>query len=387
MGVFRVVGAAVSAGAVLVGVPSAAVGTQKDAEWRLVKTVEARYGKGFSGFDQVVALGPSNAFAFGQGNGAEFSTKPTSDLLAYRYDGKTWRHTKLPPKIGNGFGPVAAVNRTSVFAVATFQRPEAPTPPRAGHYSSTLVRWNGTKWSVVRKWQGYSIRSMAVLGSKNVWVFGSRVVKGRFKPVALHYDGRSWKERTTPYVVAAVTKGPKGRLFATGYKPHRFFPEGDGTPRALRFDGKRWRTLSDPVCKGATLLAAHRGRPVGTCLKENAKDVSVGTFVSWNGSSWKAERPSAAHGWDLGEPVSAGAGGLWFVGVADSGSRALFHRSSSGKWTRTVIAPEPLGGSYTNPLGRRHLAVLPGLGALVRVGGVDDADGNPVGAIARLDGL
>ncbi|WP_148086171.1 hypothetical protein [Actinocorallia herbida] len=306
----RAAGAAASTVAVMVAVPSAAAGTGQAAQWRLVKTVEPRYGKGFSGFDQVLALGPKSAFAFGQGNGAEFSAKPTSDLLAYRFDGAAWRHTKLPAELGNGFGPVGAAGRKSVFAVAVFQRPEAPSPPRGSHYSSTLVRWNGTKWAVMKKWQGYSVRSMAVLGGKNIWVFASRVAEGGFKSVALHYDGKGWKERSVPYVVAAVTKGPEGRTFATGYKSSKNLPEGGGAPAALRFDGKRWTRLSDPACHGATLLTTHQGKPVGTCLKENAQTVSVGTFVAWNGSSWKAERPSLARGWDLGEPVSARDGGL-----------------------------------------------------------------------------
>lgn len=192
----RVVGAMASAGVLMVVGASAAAGVEETPRWRLVKTVEPEYSKGFSALYQVLAMDASHAFAFGQGS--EFSDVPSDDLLAYRYDGETWRHTTLPPKLGNLLGPVGAAGPSAVFAVAQFKLPEAPLPPRERYYSSTLVRWNGSKWSAVRKWRGYDLQSMAVLGRKNVWVFGSRLVKGRFRPVALHFNGGSWKIRSAP---------------------------------------------------------------------------------------------------------------------------------------------------------------------------------------------
>ncbi|ROO88961.1 hypothetical protein EDD29_6648 [Actinocorallia herbida] len=65
-------------------------------------------------------------------------------------------------------------------------------------------------------------------------------------------------------------------------------------------------------------------------------------------------------------------------------SRALFHRSSSGVWTRTAVSPEPLSGSDTAALHTRHLAAIPGTRSLLRAGTID-VEGDPVGAIARTD--
>ncbi|GAB2828821.1 hypothetical protein GCM10022221_29100 [Actinocorallia aurea] len=384
MRVGRIAGVVVSAGAVLAAVPSVAVGTQPTAEWRLVKKIEPRYHQGFSYFDSVLALGAKEAFAFGDGNGAEFADKPTSDLLAYRFDGTTWKHTGLPAKLGNRFGPVGAVGPSAVYAMAQFVSYEAR--PRVDEYSSTLVRWNGTKWTAMKKWRGYHLNAMAVLGRKDIWAFGTRVVKGRFKAVAVHYNGRSWREQAAPYVVRTVVKGPKGRLFATGAKPGPgSWADGDGAVRALRFDGGRWRVLPDSACGGADTLASHRGGPVGTCTRGG--DAEAGIFVRWNGQVWEAEKPKVARGWRLGEPVPARDGGLWFAAEkASDESGGLFHRSSSGTWTLTPISPEPLDcgdTSYTSP---RDLAALPGTNTLLRAGCVGSGDdGSPRGALARLD--
>ncbi|ROO84845.1 hypothetical protein EDD29_2374 [Actinocorallia herbida] len=376
----RMVAAVASTGAVLVAVPSAAAATQ--AEWHVVKSVEPKYSKGFSDFDRVLAVGAAEAWVFGAGDGAEFAEEPTNDMLAYRFDGRTWRHTKLPGRLGNLWGPVVETGPSAVYAMARFQLPEAPSPPRKAHYSSTLVRWNGTRWTAMKGWKGYHLQAMAVLGPKNIWAFGSRVQNGRLVPVSVHYDGGKWTASTAPYLVEAVVKGPKGRLFATGYKPDGSL-YGSGTARALRFDGKRWRQLPDSACNGATHLARHRGKLVGTCTRYYDDGSVVGVFVVWNGAVWVAEKPKAARGGALGAPVPARDGGLWFAGTDAKGKGALLHRSASGAWSRTAISPEPLSGASYDSAG--HMAALPGTSSLLRAGHTEDDMGDPTGALVRLD--
>ncbi|WP_460368246.1 hypothetical protein [Actinocorallia lasiicapitis] len=367
-------------GAVLLGGGSPALASQ---DWQLDKVLEPKVSKGFSSFDRVLAVDARQAWAFGSSDGADFKDRPTNDLLAYRWNGERWRSTRLPRRMGNLVGPVAASGPRDVWAVGLFRLPEAPYPPREQHHASTLARWNGKAWSVVRRWEGYTIGSMAVTGPKDVWLFGSRVVQGRFRAVALHFNGRSWKESSVPLVLGSVVMGVKGHLWGTGLKATPTFPEGGGRLRAVRFDGKRWREVPFPSCeRGHAQITRTAGKPMATCNRTSKEKTSVGSLIIWTGTRWKAETPREARGWMLGQPVTVGKN-VWIAGQSDRTSEtALFHRDAGGRWTRTAITPDPLDGPETRVLEPGHLAIVPKAEVFLRAGSIADGEANPVGAIA-----
>ncbi|GAB3694784.1 hypothetical protein GCM10027589_58770 [Actinocorallia lasiicapitis] len=246
----------------------------------------------------------------------------------HRWTGKAWRFTPLPAG-ARGIADVA-----DGWAVGTTGSPLHEVGPLRRAEVSTIVRWDGRRWRIAARVPGEKLRRVAVLGPRNVWVFGDTT--------AWHFNGRAWKRtgRFASFELEKVRTGA-GRIYGTTFFDGRF----------ARWDGRRWRKITLP------LPARTKKREVEvTSLDVHGKKIIVSatsthlvkefpeieTFVlRFDGRRWTTERPRIFQRMSLFHAFADGRGGLWAQGRVTSWARqpsedsqCLFHRDAKGRWQR-----------------------------------------------------
>ncbi len=97
-----------------------------------------------------------------------------------RWDGATWRRVPGPWTTDTGLTAVSALSPTVAWAVG-YRRQFSPRPVAA--------RWNGSAWvaATVPTSGGTmsTLTDVATIGPKRALAVGVRLVRGRFKPLAL----------------------------------------------------------------------------------------------------------------------------------------------------------------------------------------------------------
>ncbi|QNE19533.1 hypothetical protein F1D05_18445 [Kribbella qitaiheensis] len=110
-----------------------------------------------------------------------------SSTFAYRYDGKKWVSVSDPVIARSGYiYDLAAISPTNVWA-ATFDG---------------LLHYDGRHWQSAKlpgDTSNIVLSSLAVTTANDIWVVGHREdPEFRRRPLAYHYDGKSWTEVATP---------------------------------------------------------------------------------------------------------------------------------------------------------------------------------------------
>lgn len=104
-----------------------------------------------------------------------------------------------------------------------------------------IVKWDGTRWSVLGTGLEGWVREIATDARGNVYVLGSLTVHGTAANVA-HWDGDSWSSMgTTPSPTHDIAVNSEGSLYVGGgYFTSEFGSRGKGL---LRWNGNGWTTL------------------------------------------------------------------------------------------------------------------------------------------------
>jgi len=327
-------------------------------DWQIVATVHYGAGGNASGYSAVVALGKTDAWAFG-------GTNPggTSTPAAEHWNGQHWRSSALPAGLSGFIVAAAASSHRSVWAVG----------------DGYVLHWNGAKWSVAKAWsQPGQLTSVAAINRDDVWVFGSSTLSGEASLGAWHFNGRAWIRapglanriyRASAFArhdIWAITASPQG-----GWVAHY---NGRAWKRVVSADAALANTqLEDVVAVSRTSVWVSGISPVSG---QNGRLV----LAHWDGARWK--RFVAPWGVQLTERFAPdGAGGIW-IPVVTSGTDSatwILHLSRAGRWNRIKIA-----ASRATGVGIGDLALIPGTTALWGSGGLLNTKGGDATIWAHL---
>jgi hypothetical protein len=322
-GTMAVIGAALVIGAgrptaIAVRVPAAG-----SRGWRVVQY----FGQCSSaGVQSVTATGPLGAWATGQ---AWRFQCDRPGLLIARWDGRTWQDLRPPAAFG-----VAAGQESVGHAVAAL----------SGSYSRTFVNrasfphmaiesfallWRSGRWRTFRLADGATFFSAVTFSWTNAWAFGGiahDIVSPQDQdPYAVRFNGKRWRSVAIP-VLPLGTAAPSARnIWAVGPVPSTTQP--GQTYDLAHWNGKRWSTVALPFLQdvsgafsGASVVSdGSHGAWVAADLDSFNQDEGVlvhvgGALLHWTGRIWtEVQLPFKTVG--LGPLSRDGRGGLWVASL------------------------------------------------------------------------
>ncbi|WP_026414210.1 hypothetical protein [Actinomadura oligospora] len=215
--------------------------------WNGSKWTIAHTWKTTSSIGGAVVNGPKDVWVHGTDNdGFKFG--------AWHYDGRTWSR----PKTGFRMAAGTSASSKNMWVVGD--------DGRANPYP-VVRHWNGKAWTAVKQpalpvagGRTPELRAVAARSSSDVWVAGTRIeTQGgpALRPLALHWDGKSWRRSDPPtknYVVALAQDGTGG-VWAATYSEMFHFSKG------------RWAKATLPGIKGrATRVGQLSHVPGGTSV-------------------------------------------------------------------------------------------------------------------------
>lgn len=284
--------------------------------WRIVFSHHYGGPAASQGYLAVTALGKRTAWVAGGagGNGSLGTGFP----VAARWHNGAWRAVRLPRGLSGSLGAISADSAKDAWTVSALD--------------GYALHWNGTRWSVARRWRetgplARELTGVTALSPANVWVFGG---PGAFPGLGTwHFNGHSWRH---------VTSAPAdGIVKASALSATNMWAIGSASSpqdSIVHYTG-RWRTVRAAALSG---------------LQFNAI-AAVGTHNVWALGTVRtnAFRPRLVHltsrGWTrmrvpwLVDPIDLaqdGRGGLWMTAENRSGLFAI-HKSAAGKWSRIRI--------------------------------------------------
>ncbi len=237
-----------------------------------------------AGFHDVAVVSADDAWAVG--------SLRAEEPMVQRWDGSAWQNVTLPPT-----GSAAA----ELFGVTAAAPDAVWAVGRALHglrWRALALRWDGGSWGVqdVPTFAGTdaALRGVDANHPGDAWAVGWSVsTGGRYRTLAVHFDGTEWRRVPTPnpgrgdHLLSSVVAPAPDEAWAVGWS---IPPDGRDRPLVLRWDGRRWRREILPDIAGRAQLmdvAASGARFVWAAGR--ATDPS-GTFVGLlllrNGNSW-----------------------------------------------------------------------------------------------------
>jgi hypothetical protein len=213
----------------------------------------------------------------------------------------------------------------------------------------TLIeRWNGTRWSIVPSPNpspsANQLQGVTANGPDDVWAVGYTIDPDR-RPLALHWNGRKWREVPTPTVndgeFEAVSAAGPDDVWAVGVR------QQGGQTRSLiaRWNGRRWRLVDAPqVGTGENSLFGVHARTPGDVWAVGRRENDAGTAsltltLRWNGRTWKHKRsPSLPSGGnELIDVFGVSRSSAWAVGT----SFGALNESILLRWNGRSWKPTP----------------------------------------------
>jgi hypothetical protein len=261
------------------------------SHWQIVKTLPAHQ---FSGFSSLVMTGTGSGWAFE-------NTGQAGNITAWQLNGTSWTKQPFPAATGS-----VAVQATSPDNVWAFSTDEA-------------VQWNGTDWTVMRRFAepSHSITGELLVNPTDVWVWTAHG--------AVRYDGTTWTSVPAGNSLGAVSALSPDSIWGVGYRS------------VEHWNGTAWHSTSlarllpkSTVTCGSHLTAIYAASPakVWVAATGGCQDFG-GPFVllHYNGKNWEKVRELPNQG--QSRQVSPdGRGGIWFGAcTGDGGGCALIHYS------------------------------------------------------------
>jgi hypothetical protein len=297
--------------------------------WRLI--FRQHYGApgNFSGYEEVLAPGKSDAWAFG-GTDLSGGTAPVGTPVAERWNGRTWRGSALPRGLQDTIIAASAASASDIWAVT--------------HFGGYVLHWNGVRWSLAKRLPGAGqLTGVTALSPSDVWVFGGGGFIGGLG--TWHFNGRTWQQ----------WKGnASGLETGSALSPANIWAIGGVVSPAntiMHFNGVSWRPATAKALSGlqfADIRAFSRTNVWASATSTGGS--SPGWLLHFNGARWtRVELP-----WNVipGSIAADGHGGLWLAAIGAAGPFAV-HRTASGRWSRTRVGTFLFG-----------LALIPGTASL-----------------------
>jgi hypothetical protein len=219
------------------------------------------------------------------------------------------------------------------------------------------LEWTGTSWSlhVFADSPGGLIAS----GPDDVWGFGS----DNGTPWAVRYNGKSWSQVSIPVSVSVASGGAAAGDWVTGTVAAQ--PK---LVEVLHWSKGAWRTATLPkisVPKGDQMFPGAIDSATATDIWVT---VSVGppagrgpvttVLLHWNGKAWS--KVPVPNGLNLGALASDGHGGAWMTSnqLSKPGvlSALVMYHDTRGRWTHV---PGPVKSGYMTDL-LSNLQLIPG---------------------------
>jgi hypothetical protein len=310
--------------------------------WRIVWTDHA---KGQDNLLAIAATGTKNAWA---GGSAGFSSSSWGKPVAEHWDGHAWNNSVLPPGLTGATMFIRASGPTNVWAFG--EDNEKGT--------AFAVRWDGRKWTVMKRWSNASwfFAGALVFGPNDVWVANSNSNQ------LLHYTGgNTWRSSSVPGVMdlfAASGLSSKD-IWVVGQQ--QFGTDPVVAHGVVTKSGFTWQITQFPV-----FPQGNAGPPITGIYERTASDAwALGGNLSpgnkwypnlahWNGRAW--QRVNVTGNFILANAISDDHGGLWVTTGWDStGIPPHLMHFTAGRFTSVPLAK--ISGRYVGIYG---LTDIPG---------------------------
>jgi hypothetical protein len=347
-----VLGAAVSAAAIMLGSLPAAAAT---AGWRVAYHLPVQNGA-TDNVLAIAAIGPDNAWAAG-GKLAVVSKQAEGVPAVFHWNGRSWSQVTLPGPVHQGyFSAISAASATDIWAIGG-----------CNGCTGFAANWNGKKWTWHTSAATAVDTSMAAFSPSDVWVADYTHLD--------RWTGRSWHRYAAPgwNGVWALSGVAASNLWAAG------LAVGGLQPEVLHWNGSSWKPATLPKI---SLPVNGQAIPVGMAAESAANTwlggyiqypdaVSGGTdnkplVLHWNGTAWRQLNVPASFPAEFGlvQLASDGAGGFWAVADAPTApgplrGEKLVHYSG-GRWTIMPLPPITGSAMVPSPPAVDDLAWVPG---------------------------
>jgi hypothetical protein len=294
-----------------------------------------------SGFSVLVAAGRHTTWALG-------GTNPggQSSPVAMRFNGRRLTSTQLPAGLSGFLSDASAPAPDDIWA--------------ASRYGGYVLHWNGTAWSLSRRWPGGEITGLTAVSPADVWVFGT-TVNGSRGTGTWHFNGRSWSQDTAGvapdlYRASAVSRRDIWAIATAG-----------GGNFLVRYNGRAWRRVAvGRVLAGVQLsdILAISGHDVWAVGNSETKDGAVRLVLAhYNGTRW-ARVPTRLQAW-AGRLAPGRHGGVLITATpAHSDAAGLILEASAAGWRPGILVRSGLG------CGVSDAARLPGTRTVIASGGI-----------------
>jgi hypothetical protein len=298
-----------------------------------------------SGYSTVL-LTDGHLWVFG-GTNPGGQSSPVIEHLA----GRRWVTARLPTGLSDFISDASAPGSRDIWAVSSY-----------GRY---VLRWDGTRWRLLRRWRrAGSISGIVATSPRNAWVFGTSSAGYRVLG-AWHYDGRSWRRvlgaADNIYRASAVSGRDVWGIEAS--------QRGDAI---LHFNGRRWQRLRAGRAISAIRwhdILAESSRNVWLAGNEPARDRDRLVLAHWNGERWISvvTRISAL----AGQLASAGPDRVLVTATSSAllPTGLVILATSAGRIAGSAIISSLGNGVSDAVLDRSTDAIWASGGTLTRLGG------------------
>ena len=307
-----VIGAVLVIGAGAPAVSAARIAGARTPGWRAAQY----FGQCTSaGVQSVTATGPAAGWATGQA--WRFQCDQPGLLIA-RWDGRAWQDLRPPAAFGvtpRGESIGHAVAALSPSYSWTFvNRTSFPHPA----VESFALLWRNGRWRTFRLADGATFFSAVAFSRSDAWAFGAIETDVYFptdrSPYAVRYNGKRWRSVPIP-VLPMGTAAPSPRnIWAVGPVPN-----GSQLPPyyLAHWNGRRWRTATLPfpqdgtgTYSSASVVSDGSGGAWVAARTQDEYARGDGALLHWAGGTWhEAHVPFTTVG--LGPLSRDGHGGLW----------------------------------------------------------------------------
>ena len=334
---------AVTAASAMAGQPPVAA-----PHWHIIKSVKTDFNGDFTA---VAPTGLTTGWAF---DGLGFTSAPT----AWERNGSTWTKMPFPSTANEQVFTAGASSPSNVWAFLDTM---------GG--GSTAVRWNGSKWSVMKSFPDL-IGGASVLAPNDIWVFGELPVPHVTTALGVwHYNGSKWTQVGKDIAGGSVLSATDVWGFAAASVEH--------------WNGHTWTAasvkkllppvipgpLNDPQIMG--ILALSDSNVYAVANGNDEDDGGPVVVLRYNGVRWSRVSGLGDFGNGPGSQFSYdGSGGLWLPMTGGDGATSFLLHFTGGKLVKTTL---PVSAP-TIEIGA--VARIPGTHDQL-AGGLTHAAGNP----------
>ena len=246
------------------------------------------------------------------------------------HDGR-WTLVQMAPLTGDhawpqyytGFDDVVSLSPSDAWAAGRIFRGLASV-------GTIIQHWDGASWQVVAQpladQASTALTGISAVSPNDIWVVGDqRNDAGVLVPVTEHWDGRSWSLVPAPSgnadtgLLAVSASGPSD-VWAVG---DDVLPGSDGLAGSLveHYDGTTWQTVKIPDIGNSKLTGVYASGPDDVwAIGQFAFGLNQ-VFLHWDGHTWSpvaVPGPSKYYTWYQYNAIDgSGPGDVWAVGEVD----------------------------------------------------------------------